>query len=317
MLPRMISALLAVIRDIDLETEIILVNDGSDDDSLLVMKELANLHTCIKIIDLSRNFGKEYAVSAGLQFARGAAAVVMDSDLQHPPDVIPRFLEKWREGYDIAYGVHMDRREESRMKKAFSGLFYRLFNRLTETPIPRNVGDFLLLDRRVVDSLNALPERNRFMKGLFAWVGFRRAEVEYEQAERALGESKWNLWKLWNFALDGLTGFTTLPLRLWSYVGLVVSLLAMLYASFLIVRTLISGVDVPGFATLIVVILMLGGIQLISLGVLGEYLGRLYLEVKQRPLFLVRSTHGFERDASEGSVVSEPPSRQTEPRRSS
>ncbi len=305
LLPHLAASLLRILRKTDLASEIILVNDGSRDASLEVMVGLAASHPEIKIVDLSRNFGKEYAVSAGLRFARGEAVVVMDGDLQHPPEVISRLIEKWREGHDVVYARHVARREESRMKKMLSALFYLFFNRLTETPIPQNVGDFLLLDRRVVDSINTLPERNRFMKGLFAWVGFRRSEVEYEQAERALGSSKWSLWKLWNFALDGLTSFTTLPLRLWSYIGLLVSLLAMLYALYLVLRTLILGVDVPGFASLIVVMLMLGGIQLISLGVIGEYLGRLYHEVKQRPLFLVRRTYGFT-EADEGQA--DPPS---------
>ena len=298
-LPVFVGTVLPLMRKTGLAGELILVNDGSRDASLLIMTELCALHPEVKVVDLSRNFGKEYALTAGMQFAKGDAVVVMDADLQHPPELIPAFLEKWYEGYDIVYGVHYQRQEESRLKKAMSGLFYRLFNRVTDVPLPRNVGDFLLMDRQVVDALNTLPERNRFMKGLFAWVGFRRIGVPYQQVLRAFGSSKWSLWKLWNFALDGLTSFTTLPLRLWSYIGLGVSLLAILYASYLVIRTLVLGVDVPGFATIIVVVLILGGIQLVSLGVIGEYLGRLYHETKQRPLYLVRRTYGFGQDNAE------------------
>jgi polyisoprenyl-phosphate glycosyltransferase len=292
-LPAFVASTFAALADDDVKLEFVFVNDGSRDRSLERLLELAAAHPEIRVVDLSRNFGKEYALSAGLKYATGDAVVVMDADLQHPPEVIPRFLEQWRAGYDVVYGIHHRRSENSRAKRVLSALFYRFFNRIAETPLPVNVGDFRLMDRSVVAALNELPERNRFMKGLFAWVGFHQVGVFYEQTERALGTSKWSLWRLWNFGLDGLTSFTTVPLRLWSYVGFAVSGSAMIYAAYLVLRTLIHGADVPGFASLAVLILILGGIQLVSLGVMGEYLGRLYREAKGRPLFLVRQTYGF------------------------
>lgn len=297
-LPRFVTATLAVLRRMPVAGELILVNDGSRDDSRRVIRELCAACPEVRLVDLSRNFGKEYALSAGLRYASGQVVVVMDADLQHPPEVLPAFLERWQEGYDLVFGEHHSRREDSRLRRALSRVFYRLFNRMTEAPLRPNTGDFLLMDRCVVEALNALPERNRFNKGLFAWVGFRQTGVSYEQEERAGGQTRWNFWKLWNFALDGLTSFSTLPLRLWSYIGALVSLAALLYAVYLVLRTLIVGVDVPGFASLIVIMLFLGGVQLISLGVIGEYLGRLYLESKQRPLYLVRETCGFPADAT-------------------
>jgi glycosyltransferase involved in cell wall biosynthesis len=250
----------------------------------------------VKLIDLSRNFGKELALTAGLDHASGEAVIPIDADLQDPPELIGEFVRLWREGYDVVYGVRKLRTGDGLGKRLTARMFYHLFNSLTEVCIPENTGDFRLMDRRVVEALRRLPERNRFMKGLFSWVGFRQTGVEYDHDARAAGTSKFKFWKLWNFAIDGITAFSTLPLRVWSYVGVGISLLAFLYAMFIMFRTLAMGSDVPGYASLIVAVLFLGGIQLITLGVIGEYLGRLYAEAKQRPPYVVGRTYGFDED---------------------
>lgn len=299
----------AVLRDLGLPWELLCVNDGSTDRTLDLLIAKARNDARIKIADLSRNFGKEAALTAGLEMARGRAVVVIDADLQDPPEVIPVMLEKWRGGYDVVYAARSARACDSLMKKTTAGLFYRLYNSMTTVPIPANAGDFRLMDRRVVDALNRLPERNRFMKGLFSWLGFKQAEVRYERPAREAGESKFNYWKLWNFALDGLTSFTTLPLRVWTYVGGAIAAFSVLYALFLIARTLIYGIDMPGYASIMVVMLFLGSVQLISLGVIGEYLGRTYHEVKQRPVYLIDRVYDFE-TAAEGSAPTESPAPQ-------
>jgi glycosyltransferase involved in cell wall biosynthesis len=211
----------------------------------------------------------------------------MDVDLQDPPELIPRFLERWREGYDVVYGVRASRASDTTSKRMTAGWFYRLFNRLSQTRIPENAGDFRLIDRRAADVLRGLPERNRFMKGLFAWVGFRSVGVPYERAPRAAGTTKWNYWRLWNFAIDGLVSFSTVPLRVWTYVGALVALCSFLYALIIVARVILFGIDVPGYASLMTVVLFIGGVQLLSLGVIGEYLGRLFVEVKGRPVYVV------------------------------
>ncbi len=279
--------------------EVICVNDGSRDATLARLLGHHHRNPRIKVVSLSRNFGKELALTAGLDAARGRAVVPMDVDLQDPPELIATFLEKWREGHEVVFGVRESRESDGPVKRLTAGLFYRLFNRFTELRIPENTGDFRLMDRRVVEAIKLLPERNRFMKGIFAWVGFRQVGVPYVRPPRAAGTTKWNYWRLWNFALDGITGFSTLPLRLWSYVGGAISLLAFLYAAFLIFRVLLHGIDAPGYASLMVVMLFLGGIQLITLGIIGEYVGRLYSESKGRPLYLVERKVGFDREAPE------------------
>jgi glycosyltransferase involved in cell wall biosynthesis len=215
----------------------------------------------------------------------------MDVDLQDPPELIPRFLERWRDGYDVVYGVRTCRKYDTFTKRASAAWFYRLFNRLSDLHIPENAGDFRLIDRRVADILRRLPERNRFMKGLFSWVGFRSIGVPYERPARASGRTKWSHWRLWNFALDGLISFSTMPLRVWTYVGSLVAALSFAYGSFIVIRTLVLGVDLPGYASLLTTVLFLGGVQLLSIGVIGEYLGRLFIEVKARPLYIVESTY--------------------------
>jgi glycosyltransferase involved in cell wall biosynthesis len=282
-----------------LDYEYVFVNDGSRDNTLPLLIELSRENPRVRVVDLSRNFGKEAALTAGIDYVRGEVMVPIDVDLQDPPELIPQFVEKWREGYDVVYGVRASRDEDSIGKRATAGGFYRLFNRLSPTHIPDNAGDFRLIDRRVVAVLRRLPERNRFMKGLFSWVGFRSIGVPYERPARAAGATKWNLRKLWNFALDGIVSFSTVPLRMWSYVGVVISLLAFLYATFIVLSVIIFGKDLPGYASLLTVILFLGGIQLISLGVIGEYLGRLFLETKARPVYVVDRVYEGGRSADE------------------
>ncbi|MBF2020704.1 MAG: glycosyltransferase family 2 protein [Hydrococcus sp. C42_A2020_068] len=278
---------------LNLKYEIICVNDGSRDDTLKYLVEYHRRNPAIKVVNLSRNFGKEIALSAGIDYASGQAVVPIDADLQDPPEFIEQLLEKWHEGYDVVYGVRRSRQGESWLKRSTAGAFYRVISGMTHIQIPKDTGDFRLLDRRVVEALKLLPERRRFMKGLFAWVGFKQTAIEYDRDPRYQGTTKWNYWKLWNFALEGITSFSFVPLKVWSYIGVFVSLISFVYASFLVIRTLILGIDVPGYASIMVAVLFLGGVQLISLGFIGEYLGRVYDEVKQRPLYLVRDCYGF------------------------
>jgi glycosyltransferase involved in cell wall biosynthesis len=280
-----------VLEEVGLNYELIFVNDGSEDRTFDRAIELAQADPRLRVLNLSRNFGKEIAITAGIDQAVGDVVVPMDVDLQDPPELIPRFIERWREGYDVVYGVRTCRKHDTLAKRASAVWFYRLFNRLSDLHIPENAGDFRLIDRRVADVLRRLPERNRFMKGLFSWVGFRSVGVPYERPARSNGRTKWNHWRLWNFALDGLLSFSTLPLRVWTYVGSVVAALSFAYGSFIVIRTLVLGVDLPGYASLLTTVLFLGGVQLLSIGVIGEYLGRLFIEVKGRPLYIVESTY--------------------------
>lgn len=283
----------AVLADITDSYEIICVNDGSSDSSYEMLTALNRADGRLKIINLSRNFGKELALSAGLDMTSGEIVIPIDADLQDPPELIKDLVEKWREGYDIVNACRRSRQGESWLKRTTARGFYRFMNRLSDIKIPENTGDFRLLSRQAVEVLKGMPERTRFMKGLFAWVGFRQATIYYDRQPRYAGKSKWNYWKLVNFAFDGFASFSTIPLRVWSYCGVVLSLLSLCYALFLIIRTIIYGRDWPGYASTMVAILFIGGIQLISLGVIGEYLGRIYSEVKQRPLYVVRNRVGF------------------------
>jgi glycosyltransferase involved in cell wall biosynthesis len=274
--------------------EILFVDDGSTDATLAAIVA-ANLSDArVRGLSLSRNFGKEAALSAGLDHARGAAVIPMDVDMQDPPEVLPEMVAKWRAGHEMVFGVRRSRAEDSFAKRVTAGLFYRAHNMVSADKIPENAGDFRLMDRKIVDVIRAMPERNRFMKGLFAWAGFRQASVEYDRAERETGTTKFNYWKLWTLALDGITSASTVPLRIWSYIGAVVAMFAMGYAGFIAVETIIFGNSVPGYASIMTSVLFLGGIQLISLGVLGEYVGRILTETKQRPLYVVRDTVGVE-----------------------
>lgn len=281
-----------ILNNLGLNCELVFINDGSKDNTLELLKAQKEIYSNksnldIKIVNLSRNFGKEAAMSAGFSVASGEAIVPMDADLQHPASLIPKFVELWRQGYDVVLAKRVNRQDESVLKRFCSSIFYKLNNKISEIEIPQNVGDFRLFTKKVLNAINSLPENQRFMKGIFAWVGFRSITIEYEEQERIAGSSKFNGWKLWNFALQGITGFGTLPLRIWTYIGFIVSFFAFIYASFLILRTLIMGVDLPGYASLVVIILFLGGLQLIGVGILGEYVGRIYMESKRRPPFII------------------------------
>ncbi len=293
------ARLVPVLEGLHLTYEIICVDDGSDDGSLELLLAIREQLPNLKVLSLSRNFGKDVALTAGFEHVSGAAAVPIDADLQDPPELIPQLVAKWREGFDVVYATRARRDEESLLRRFSAKYFYRLFDLITDIPIPPDTGDFRLLDRRVVDVLVRLPERTRFMKGLFAWVGFRQTAVVYDRPERHAGRTNWTYWRLWNFALDAITSFSSVPLKIWSYVGVAVSIFAFLYALFLAGLTLIRGVVVPGYASIMVAVLFLGGVQLITLGIVGEYLARVYNEVKGRPLYLLRGRWGFIDDASD------------------
>lgn len=291
-IPLFLEAVEAPLRQFDaVRFEFVFVNDGSRDNTLDVLLEAQQTDPRITVIDLSRNFGKEAALSAGLQEAGGDAVIPMDIDLQDPPELIPELLAQWLAGYDVVLARRVDRSTDSFLKRETAAWFYRLHNRVSDIKLPENVGDFRLLDRKVVDALSQFPERRRFMKGLFAWAGFRTTSVDYKREERSVGVSKFTGWKLWNFALEGITSFSIVPLRIWTYFGLLVALFSFLYLSAITIRTLWFGVDVPGYASLLVTVLFMGGIQLIGIGILGEYVGRIYMEAKQRPLYIVRSRY--------------------------
>jgi glycosyltransferase involved in cell wall biosynthesis len=283
------------LAEITPDYEIVCVDDGSSDGTIrkLIAHRMRNER--IKVVSLSRNFGKDTALSAGLDFASGAAVVPLDADLQDPPEVIPRMIEKWREGYDVVYGRRVSRASDGLAKRLSAQLFYKIHNLLADVRIPQDTGDFRLIDQRVIKALRDMPERTRFMKGLFTWVGFRQTGIEYERPGRANGETKWKPLRLWNFALDGIIGSTTVPLRIWTYAGLAIFLLAMVAATWLVARTLIHGVDVPGYASLMVTVLFLGGMNIFATGIIGEYIGRISVEVRNRPLYLVRELHGLDR----------------------
>jgi polyisoprenyl-phosphate glycosyltransferase len=288
---RVISAL----ESLKLTYEIICINDGSKDKTLDILIDYHLNNSDIKVINLSRNFGKDIALTAGIDYASGNAVIPIDADLQDPPELIGEMVLKWQEGYDIVYATRKTRQSETWFKRSTANAFYVLLDKITKISIPRNTGDFRLLDRKAVEALKRLPERTRFMKGLFAWVGFKSTYILFERQPRYQGNTKWNYWKLWNFALDGITSFSLLPLKIWTYIGLIISLLSLFYASFLVIRTIFLGIDVPGYASLMVAILFLGGIQLITLGIIGEYLGRVYEEIKGRPLYLVRDLYGLDK----------------------
>lgn len=274
--------------------EIIVVDDGSKDETVNIVMSLADAYP-IKLLKFSRNFGKETALTAGLAHSSGDAVIMIDADFQHPVELIPTFLEKWREGYAMVYGVRTNRDDETRLKRFFANNFYKFLSRVTKTNIPNGAGDFRLLDRKVVDALNKFEERGRFMKGLYSWVGFKSLAVPFTVQQRAGGKSSWKFTRLTELALTGITLFSDVPLRVWSFVGFVVSLISLLYGLYIITKTLIFGVDVPGFATIVVAIMFFGGIQLLSIGILGEYLARVFNEVKHRPLYIIESKHGFDK----------------------
>ena len=270
------------------EVEIVFINDGSTDRTLEIARDIALLDRNVVLINFSRNFGKEPALFAGLEYASGEAVVPMDADLQDPVEVVACLIEKWQQGADVVLAKRRDRSSDGYLKRHSASLFYHLLNRIAYTHIEENVGDFRLMDRKVVDVIKALPEQQLFMKGVLSWAGFTVAIVEYDRASRVAGQSKFNAWKLWNLALEGITSFSTLPLRLWSYIGAGISLLALGYAGYLIIDKLLFGNDVPGYPSLMTAILFLGGVQLIGIGILGEYVGRIYMEAKHRPRYVIK-----------------------------
>lgn len=274
--------------------EIICVNDGSRDDTLVKLIAHNLRDPRIKVANLSRNFGKEAAMSAGIDLASGNAVVPMDADLQDPPELLPEMVEAWKDGAQVVLAKRIDRSSDSRIKRFTSRWFYKVFSNVAKPEIPADIGDYRLMDRVVVDALKRLPERTRFMKGLFAWVGYNQVVVEYTRPERVAGDTSFNYWKLWNFALDGLVSFSAMPLKIWSYFGVFVSFGAIGYLLYIVTRTLVFGVGVPGYASTLSVILLFNGILLISLGVQGEYVARIFTEVKNRPVYLINELVGFD-----------------------
>jgi glycosyltransferase involved in cell wall biosynthesis len=293
-IPPLIERMRPVLDGLDLDWDVIFVDDGSTDGTMALLRALNAQDRRFKAVSLSRNFGKEIAAAAGLTYATGDAAVLMDADLQHPPEVIADFVEHWRQGADMVYGVRIDRGADSLMHRIAARLFYSLFERLSGTSLPAGAGDFRLFSRKAIDAMNRMGERVRFNKGLYAWMGFRTVGVPFTVPPRMTGGSRWRPGRLTRFALDGLASFSTVPLKVWSYLGLIISLFAFCYAMVILLKTLIYGTDVPGFPTLVISVMFFAGVQLISLGVLGEYLGRMYEEVKGRPLFLVAEELGIE-----------------------
>jgi glycosyltransferase involved in cell wall biosynthesis len=285
--PLLVSRLKPALESCVASFEIVFVDDGSSDDTLAALKAENARDPRVRAVSFSRNFGKEIAIAAGLDHASGDAVVIMDADLQHPPEVIPAFVAKWREGFQNVYGQRTHREHDSALRRMLSQRFYYIFGAFGETQLPEGAGDFRLLDRRAVEALLTMRERARFSKGLYAWVGFRSVGVPFEVAERAHGESKYSYRKLTRFALDGLMSFSTLPLKVWTYVGTFISGFSFATALYFLMRTIAFGVDVPGYASLIVSVMFLAGVQLLSLGVLGEYIGRIFAEVKRRPLYVV------------------------------
>lgn len=287
-LPEFHERLSHVFDNTDLQLEVVYVNDGSCDLTLAIMNQLREKDARVTIVNLSRNFGKEIAMTAGIDNACGDAVVVIDTDLQDPPELIIPMVEHWKEGFDVVYAQRIARDGETWLKKLTSAAFYRTIQRVSGIDIPRDTGDFRLMSRRAVDALCRLRERHRFMKGLFAWVGFPQKALPYHRDKRFAGETKWNYFRLWNFAIEGITSFSTAPLKLASYLGILIATSAFVYACVIIFKTLMYGDRVQGYPSLMVVVLLLGGIQLASLGIIGEYLGRMFNEVKQRPLYLVQ-----------------------------
>lgn len=276
----------------EIHLEFVFVNDGSRDTTLDQLLRAHSNNSNVRVVDLSRNFGKEQALTAAIDHCSGDIVAPMDVDLQDPPELLPTMVAKWREGYDVVLARRTSRQTDTTLKRLTAVAFYRFHNALSHPEIVENVGDFRLMDRSVVEALRRLPESCRFMKGLFAWVGFRATIVGYDRPTRKVGKSKFNGWRLWNLALEGFTSFTTVPLRVWTYVGGTVAFASFAYGIYLVLRTLVRGVDVPGYASLLVAVTFLGGLQLVGIGVLGEYLGRTYIESKKRPIYIVRRVYG-------------------------
>lgn len=286
-LPEFHRRLRSVLDGLSCEAEVIYINDGSTDHTLALLLELREQDKRVAVLDLSRNFGKEIALTAGLHQARGNAVIVIDADLQDPPELIPTLIKEWQNGYDVVYAKRARRDGETLFKKLSAAAFYRLMQRMSRIKLPEDTGDYRLLSRRAVDALNTLLEHHRFMKGLFTWIGYKQIAVLYDRDPRFAGETKWNYWRLWNLAIEGITAFTTAPLKFSTYIGLFTAFGAFLYGVYIMVRTIMFGNPVAGYPSLLVVMLFLGGVQLMSIGVLGEYIGRIFNETKQRPLYFI------------------------------
>jgi glycosyltransferase involved in cell wall biosynthesis len=286
-----LDAMDKTLENLDETVEYVFIDDGSTDATVLEIQACIKDGARIQLLVLSRNFGKDAALAAGLAHARGHAAIPIDVDLQDNPDVIPEMVQKWREGAKVVNARRADRGSDSAFKRLSAELYYKIFNAVADYPIPANVGDFRLIDRQVIDILNTMSEKARFNKDLFSWVGFNSAEVTFERQARHTGSTKWSFWKLWNFGLDGLFGASTTPLRLWSYLGFCFAMASFIYAGFVLARTLLFGASTPGYASTIVIILFFGGLNMLSVGILGEYVGRIYREVRDRPLYIIQKMH--------------------------
>lgn len=293
-LPLLAPRLVATLEPIVSSFEVVFVDDGSSDASMDAIRALNAADPRFRAVSLSRNFGKEIAIAAGLEHCRGRAAVIIDADLQHPPETIARFVELWRQGWENVYGQRVDRTGDSALRRALTERFYKLFESFGETHLPPGAGDFRLLDRKAIDALSTMQERARFSKGLYAWIGFKSIGVPFAVADRAHGESKFSYRKLTRFALDGLTSFSSLPLQVWTWVGFAISAFALLTAVYFLLEYIFKGATTPGFATLIISVMLLAGVQLLSLGVLGSYIGRIFSEVKRRPLYVVGERVGLD-----------------------
>jgi len=296
-IPVLIDILTPVLDRIDGGAcEVVAIDDGSRDETFQRLSEWRESDHRVRVVRLSRNFGKEAALSCGLHFAAGRAAVILDADLQDPPSLLPAMVEKWRQGADVVLARRAERHGEGWVKRMSAAAFYRVMQLLAGDAVPANVGDFRLMDRRVIDALLHVPEKTRFMKGLMNYVGFRIDTLEYTRPGRSTGVSSWNLWRLWNFALEGITSFSTAPLRTWGYLGFLIAFAGLVYAAWIVIRTLIYGIDVPGYASLATMLLFFSGLQLISIGIIGEYLARVFIETKNRPLYVVDAMRGFDDD---------------------
>lgn len=305
-LAQFIAAIVPVLESIGEPFEIVFVNDGSRDNTLGLLAAAASQDPRIKVVGLARNFGKDIALTAGLQHASGQAVIPIDCDLQHPVELIPQFVAKWREGYDMVLGVRARRDEEGLVRRSLSRTYYRFLRMMTSVEIPPNAGDFRIIDRKIVDVINKMPERHRFMKGIFAWPGFKVASIEFEANSRANDtRSSWSFFKLWRFALDGLFSFSTAPLKLWTYVGLIVAIASFIYLAITVVQKVFFSIDVPGYASLLVLLLFFNALSMISNGIQGEYIARIFEEVKGRPLYVVGQTFGFGEDAKRAAEPTE------------
>ena len=313
-IPAFLAAIVPVLEGIGETFEIIFVNDGSRDGTLGMLAAAASQDPRIKVVGLARNFGKDIALSAGLAHASGKAAIPIDCDLQHPVELIPQFVAKWREGYDMVIGVRSKRDEEGMVRRTLSRSYYKVMRYMTSVEIPPNAGDFRLLDRKILDVISKMPERHRFMKGIFAWPGFKVASIEFQANVRANDtRTSWSFFKLWRFALDGLFSFSTAPLKLWTYVGALSALGAFIYLVITLIQTLVFGIDVPGYASLLIVVLFFNSLLLISNGIQGEYIARVFEEVKGRPLYVIGELYGFEEKPAIVDVTDIKPTRKAPP----